>query len=431
MKGRKFLAALMITIVTVSTVITGCGNTTADSVSTNVADAAAGDKVNMGKKDAYDGNNIAPETGYIALAVQENGEAIALDGETTRATREAIGLTESNIASIKTRERGHYCFDVLDAETQTVYAELLTIVNNHASDVMVSTNDADKLQKAFQCLFNDHPEIYWIDGYSYTKHTKNGEVVYLTFSGKYTYSESQCAGFESKIDSYVNKCLGGISKSASDYEKVKYVYEYLINNTDYVLTSPDNQNILSVFVNGKSVCQGYAKATQYLLQQLGVPCTMVVGSVIGGEGHAWNLVNIDGSYYYVDTTWGDSSYNINGQTVDMGVNYDYLNITTNDLEKTHNINNVVTMPQCVATSANYYVKESLLFDSYNASKIRKAFSNAYADGDSTLTVKCANSSVYNDMLTNLIDNQQIFDYLMSDTVSYAENESDLTLTFWL
>ena len=72
-----------------------------------------------------------------------------------------------------------------------------------------------------------------------------------------------------EIDAAASRILSGISPDAGDYEKVKYVYDTLIRETDYELGAPDNQNIYSVFVNHVSVCQGYAKATQYLLNRLG------------------------------------------------------------------------------------------------------------------------------------------------------------------
>ena len=52
------------------------------------------------------------------------------------------------------------------------------------------------------------------------------------------------------------------------------------------------------------------------------------GTVITGEGHAWNLVNIDGAYYYTDVTWGDATYLFDQQAMTGAgsdvVNYDYL-----------------------------------------------------------------------------------------------------------
>ena len=97
--------------------------------------------------------------------------------------------------------------------------------------------------------------------------------------------------------------MSGADEEADQYAKVKYVYDTIIRETDYDPASPDNQNVYSVFVNNRSVCQGYAKAIQYLLNRLGVECTLVLGTVESGEGqegHAWNLVKVDGEYYYVD-----------------------------------------------------------------------------------------------------------------------------------
>jgi hypothetical protein len=223
--------------------------------------------------------------------------------------------------------------------------------------------------------------------------------------------------------------------SASDYDKVKYTYEFLINNTDYVIGSRDNQNILSVMLYGDSVCQGYAKSTQYLLGKLGVKSTMVVGVVGNGEGHAWNLVNIDGAYYYVDTTWGDSSYlgsadgNVNANTV----NYNFLNITTDELTKTHSIDNVVPMPYCIETKDNYYVHEGLYITGYDETTFRNIFDSARANGKDFVTFKCMDANVYSEVYNRLIGDQEIFNYLSggSDNVSYVNSDDTYVFTFWL
>ena len=84
-----------------------------------------------------------------------------------------------------------------------------------------------------------------------------------------------------------------------------------------------NQSVYSALVNGKTVCAGYARAFQYLLQQLGIPCYYCTG--YAGEAHAWNIVALDDGYYNVDVTWDDSD----------GGRYDYFNKTDTDYADSH------------------------------------------------------------------------------------------------
>lgn len=425
MKNKIFrvFAGVMIATVIASSV-TGCDHSRSDKIRV----VGGGNNSNSTNGETY----LAPIVEESKAVDEKNvkpDEAAKLDEQ-----REEIGIDDASIDAIKKYSTKYYCYSVMDSSLHDLYAEIYTILMEEGEDVKVSATSDKDLSYVFQCVFNDHPEIYWVDGFSYVRHEQNGEVLYYTFTGKYTYTVEERRLLQVKIDSYVSSALAGISVGASEYEKVKYVYDYIVENTEYDLMAEDNQNILSVFLNGRSVCSGYAKAMQYLLYRLGVECTMVVGKVESGEGHAWNLVNIDGAYYYVDVTWGDASYILDGEEKsgnDMPINYDYLNVTTQELLMTHIIDNVVPMPMCISTAANYYYAESALFYSYDYNQLYTLFSEAYASGESVVTIKCADAAAFQNMYTELIDNQHVFEFLHSQEVSYTFSDETYTFNFWL
>ncbi|MDR2889693.1 MAG: hypothetical protein LBV33_07635 [Lachnospiraceae bacterium] len=361
------------------------------------------------------------------------------------AVRERIGLNEDYIVAALSAQKGYYHFDRLNDGEQRLYVELQKIMQEYGSGVMVSGRDPDNMEKVFQCVLNDHPEIFYVSGYRYTRYSLEDVTKKIAFTATYSVGLSEREIRRKQIDEYVATCLASVPADSGDYGKVKYIYEYLIGHTEYDAQVEDNQNICSVFLYGRSVCQGYAKATQYLLQQLGIPATLAMGKVSGGEGHAWNLVTIDGNYYYVDTTWGDASYQSESGSVGgegsenewpdsiPPINYDYLCVTTEQLNKTHIIEEIVPLPQCTATQSNYYIKEGLYFTSVDEEKLTALFEKEYSRGSQYVTLKCADSVILAEMIQYLIEEQNIFRYLNGDeeVVKYADMEEQLSLSFWL
>lgn len=333
----------------------------------------------------------------------------------------------------------------LNETEQLWYDDIKKILGTYSREIrlneagLTAGYDETDIDRIFQYVLNDHPELFYVEGYSYTKYTRGEKTTAIEFSGTYSVDRENAESRYEAIEAAADEILSGLDANADQYTKVKYVYDTIIRNTDYELSAPDNQNIYSVFVNHLSVCQGYAKATQYLLNRLGVECTLVLGTVDTGEGHAWNLVKIDGSYYYVDTTWGDASYRIKdsmaGSEVTMPeINYDYLNVTTAELLKTHTLTEGgVPMPACVATEANYYSREGALFSGYDREQMKSLFDRAREQGRDDVTVKCADKASYGQVVEALVGNQEIFDYLgdADSTVAYAQNENQLSLTFWV
>ena len=296
--------------------------------------------------------------------------------------------------------------------------------------------DEQDIDRIFQCVLIDHPEIFYTTGYTYTKYSRGDRTVGIDFAGTYSLPGEEAVRKAEEIRVRASEWLSEIPSDASEYDKVKAVYEKIIFSTDYDLNASDNQNIASVFLGNSSVCQGYAKATQYLLNRLGVMCTLVQGTVDTGEAHAWNLVRVDGDYYYVDTTWGDASYRMedgSGKEELPEINYDYLCVTTQELLRTHRIESVVAMPECTATQANYYVREGVYFTSYDAEQMQSIFDRAWESGRTEITLKCADEECYREICRVLIDEQEIFSYMPenSSTIAYAQNGKQLSLTFWV
>lgn len=339
--------------------------------------------------------------------------------------------------ALREAQENCYAFNRLSGEEQDLYLEILDALLYFRENVRLSSCDKELISRMFQCVLNDHPEIFYVEGYTYTEYTLGSLLKKITFTGSYTISREEAVEKQKEIDSYVNQCLAGIPEEADEYERVKYVYEYLIHHTDYDIAAKDSQNICSVFLEKRSVCQGYAKATQYLLNRAGIFSTLVLGRVVSGEGHAWNLVRIDGAYYYVDTTWGDASYQAVGSSYPAGriptINYDYLCVTTAQMEQTHTFDNVVEMPLCTATEANYYVREGFYIEEWDEDRIEGIFADSYRRGDSYVTFKCAGSAVYQKMRGALIEEQGIFRFLdcQGGSVSYVDNEKQYSLSFWL
>ncbi|KGR89758.1 S-layer protein [Ureibacillus massiliensis 4400831 = CIP 108448 = CCUG 49529] len=111
---------------------------------------------------------------------------------------------------------------------------------------------------------------------------------------------------EKIVDEKVAQILSAVDPNTmSDFQKVKFVNDYIVKNTAYSEeSSASPHSAFAVVHEGKGVCQGYALLALKMLQQLGVETKYVVGEVYTG-GHAWNLVKVDGEWYHLDTTWND------------------------------------------------------------------------------------------------------------------------------
>lgn len=327
------------------------------------------------------------------------------------------------------------CSTLESREEQQLYQEILRSLQNQETETELSTLNQDLLEPVFRCVLADHPEIFYVDGYTSTSYRLGSTLKKITFSGDYTMDTAEIERRRILLEEAVEQWLSDMPEE-SDYEKAKYLYEYLISHTEYELGCDDSQNICSVLLNGRSVCQGYAKAFQLLCQRAKLPALLVTGKV-NGQGHAWNLIQVDGQWYYVDPTWGDASYRQEEtgypQSAYPAVNYDYFCVTTEQITRTHSIGEGQKLPECTAWEAQYYRHEGLYLESADPERIAELFRKAAQENAETVTFQCADDTVYHEVYRLLIEEQRVFDYLpeADGRAAYADSPDQRTFSFWL
>lgn len=442
MKKYVIIITVFITVMTVLLILGSNADIIADSDLFKKDTAETEETVDLGEyyfSKNYGGSITQMNTEEDAKLLEDlKPYKLAVDAKLSskeKDTREANGITPENMAIVLKNSEGMFCYDNMDPELHQLYGEIYIVLNGMYPETPMCTVQEWQIDYVFNCVMQDHPEFFYVDGYSCNIKTVGTLISRISFTGKYTMDVQKVTEMNRLIKTTRKEFLKGISMNASDYEKVKYTYEYVILHTEYNTEAAENQNMCSVFAYGESVCQGYAKAFQYLSGILGVKSTVITGTVTNGEKHAWNLVCVDNAYYYVDATWGDSSYeneNAYNQKY-FGINYDYLCITTDEISRTHKIDNIITPPRCVETKANYFVMEDLYFTTVDRSKLKKVFRVAYTHNQSSISIKCSDSLSYQYMQNALITNQEVFDYLnlAGDTAIYATNDDQYTLTFQL
>ena len=331
----------------------------------------------------------------------------------------------------------YYSYHNLNEIEQTLYLEIFDALTAMSEEKRISTLDSEQLDRIFECVLNDHPELFYVEGFKYTEHFFGDALTGISFEGTYSMTKEEAESALAEIEQSLSDCMSEVPLNEDEYSTVKYLYEYLIDNTEYDKDADNNQNICSVFLGHRSVCQGYAKAMQYMLQKVGLQSFLVTGYT-GAERHAWNLVRVNGKYYYLDPTWGDASYSYGGNEGTENeaflppINYDYFLVTTSEIAKTHSFEDLVMLPACDSTEDNYYVREGLYFDQYDRQQLENIFDSEAVKQKDYVTLKCADSQVYREMLSEMIDERQIFGIIKNNegAISYASNEELGTISFW-
>ena len=225
-------------------------------------------------------------------------------------------------------------YQMLEPKGQHLYRQIFANASAmNAEFVPIEAVPVSEIKDVVMAVYNDHPELFWLNTVFVCKYDKNRICGELGLEFNMTQEELA----EASTDFYntTNALLTEVEHLGT-YEKEKRLHDLLIDRIEYDKGADMNQSAYSALVEGKSVCAGYARAYQYLMQKLGIPCYYCTG--YAGTDHAWNIVALDDGYYNVDLTWDDTP----------GSEYDYFNRTDQEYAATHVRQDLsVNLPQCV------------------------------------------------------------------------------------
>ena len=334
-------------------------------------------------------------------------------------------------------ERYDYSLKNTLSESQTeLYNRLKNMLDEKMTAFDFENITNDDFKSAYYALLYDHPE-YIRTGYNYTYSVRT--------TGDYTLFHADPALFsddpevmdkaEQELEEVVNQIVNTAKAQPDPYYMVKYVHDYIIDNTVYDMESfyasqGDNEGLIiastayGCLVQHKAVCSGYSAAFQLIMQRLGAECGRINGTRVTESGaHQWNYVCLDGEYYFMDLTWDDPIKD-DGQD---SRTYDYFLISDRDIAFTHVSDRTLPQPVCIGTRYNFFYYNGLYFDEYNFGSVCDAAVRMKDTG--SVMVKFSDPDQLQRAVEDLIEGQRIFELdFVEGGVSYSVSTSGCILS---
>lgn len=270
-------------------------------------------------------------------AGEEPGEEIELPageeelGEELEGWFEADLIQAGSLTGPQTMPDGFSMFALNEESVKNAIYEGLK-AKSESIDLRAYNVPQNDIFDLYDKTVNDHPELFYVHtgcGYSYNSSTNyvttlsptyhDGKPVYSS-NGEFLYNTKnlKSAEAQAKFDTEVDKALAQVDGSMTDVEKALVLHDYLVVNCKYNWEVGDtnrgtDMTVYSAYgalVEKDPVCQGYALAYKYLLNQAGITAVTLSSNAMH---HMWNQVYVNDKWYHVDVTHDDPFPDMEGK----------------------------------------------------------------------------------------------------------------------
>lgn len=319
-----------------------------------------------------------------------------------------------------------YYYNNLSEEEKEGYRYLYAQLPDFPSKIIVPNLEEEELNRVFQAISYDNPEYFFLNNECQVFTIGGlGDSLVSYFVPEYTMDKEEYESRWAEVKSIADQVIESIPKGASDYEKELYLHDYLVKTGSYDDSGADTvYNMYGMLVKKQANCEGYSRTMQYLLKQIGIENYLISGDAKDSNGdtngHMWNALCLNGNWYNLDVTWDDHA--VTGATNYSGdeVSHVYFNVTSSFMSSSHSVDNKTIWEKCTATTDNYFVRNGLSFQLYDASTlqaVKRAYASALADGHTSIEFVFNNEPAYRAALSSLFDGEEAYAVL-----SYANSQ---------
>ena len=291
-----------------------------------------------------------------------------------------------------------YYYNTLDNEEKQFYIMFYNSSLKYEGSFEFSNYfDKTKFDNAYYAFINDYPLYYWW-GYGVETNTINGISIVKANDFNKEEVENNCNTLLSTSNYILGQCM-----TNSDYDTIKNIHDYLVNNISYKKDNKNSHNIVGSLIENESVCDGYSLAFKYLAENAGYKCIMILGDAYndkGSEAHAWNIISINGHWYGVDVTWDDPTYDDGSEGDPV---YEYF-LTTDEIINIDHFANSSNYPICDDISLYFLNMPGMFIKTKDQYEITNFLVYWLKQGEQDFYIKFSN---YNDAL-------QIGEWLVAD-----------------
>lgn len=293
--------------------------------------------------------------------------------------REALGECENSAALL-------YAYDAISAGVE---ATLTEINLSNGTDTL----SAEELATVMDAYRRDRADHFWL-GNAYEVASVEGKVVSMKPS--YLFVGDELTAARAEVEFATSEIIFSVKSEWSDFEKLVYLHDTLAARIEYA-EGENAHNLFGAIVNGKSVCEGYAEALQYLLHMLNIRAFLAIGTSTDPiantpVGHEWSYVQIDGKWCHVDLTWDDQGEQLY---------HAYLGLTDTEIARDHELSlTAYALPTCDSDANNYFVKNGTAMNApYDVDAIASVLvsgrkSGSFYVSDTESFVEFVDSNIY-------------------------------------